>query len=458
MASIFKHGDRGKYVIEYRDHSGKVRRKSSGTTDRRAALLIAGKLETDAALRRKGVIDPYQDQFQSQNEKPLEQHIADFEAHLLHADRSPKHVASVIKHLQDLSSLNVDRLSDLSQDVVQNLLQALKESGLSARTINWQRQSISAFLSWAVRRNRLRHNPLLSIPRQNERKDVRRKRRALTPEELSRLFDVVSVHGRRPFYAAAYFAGLRRSEIGKLAWGDLDFDSKTLTVRDGKAKGRVDVIPLHDALAADLLSMRPTSCHPSARVFATIPTNRRRKADFLRAGISTEDEAGRVADLHSLRVTLATDLARAGVPVQVAKAMMRHSTVDLTLRVYTKLQTIDLAKGLASIPTPVSTTAAEAEQRTGTDDQSIARSGSQWIGQCPAHETAQRGARPSDGRLLIAASGSVSKVAAANTLSDTARQHAALRVGGSGRNRTCDLPIMSRLLLPIELRIHRLPW
>ena len=60
-----------------------------------------------------------------------------------------------------------------------------------------------------------------------------------------------------------------------------------------------------------------------ARVFETEVTSRTRLLDFARAGIPTYDDEGRKADLHSLRVTLGTTLARLGVQPQVAMRIMR---------------------------------------------------------------------------------------------------------------------------------------
>lgn len=109
----------------------------------------------------------------------------------------------------------------------------------------------------------------------------------------------------------------------------------------------------------------------AARVFAHVPTNDERTEDFKAAKIELKDAEGRVVDLHRLRTSLATDLARGGASVQVAKALMRHSTVDLTLKGYTKLRVDDLAGGLATLAAPSNAAPAKLAQQdaqaTGTD-------------------------------------------------------------------------------------------
>jgi len=58
---------------------------------------------------------------------------------------------------------------------------------------------------------------------------------------------------------------------------------------------------------------------------------RRNESDFLR----DVDSAGRVIDFHSLRHTTGTLLAAAGTHPRIAQSLMRHSTVDLTMSLYT---------------------------------------------------------------------------------------------------------------------------
>ena len=126
-------------------------------------------------------------------------------------------------------------------------------------------------------------------------------------------FSIAVERGRLAWYACAYFAGLRRGDLLRLCWGDIDFHEMTITVKGGKS-GRVDVVPLAADLAEILTEARRTAPEGVQRVFPQEVTAKTRRRDFERAGIEAKDERGRVVDLHSLRGTLATDLARAGVP------------------------------------------------------------------------------------------------------------------------------------------------
>ncbi|MEX2673516.1 MAG: tyrosine-type recombinase/integrase [Phycisphaeraceae bacterium] len=57
--------------------------------------------------------------------------------------------------------------------------------------------------------------------------------------------------------------------------------------------------------------------------------------DLAVAEIPKRDERDRVVDIHALRHTFGIHLARAGVSPRVAMAAMRHSSLELTVNVYT---------------------------------------------------------------------------------------------------------------------------
>jgi hypothetical protein len=61
-----------------------------------------------------------------------------------------------------------------------------------------------------------------------------------------------------------------------------------------------------------------------------------------RAGIARLNEAGEKLDLHALRHSAATQWARRGVPIVHAQALLGHSDVRLTSRVYTHVAVEDL--------------------------------------------------------------------------------------------------------------------
>lgn len=70
------------------------------------------------------------------------------------------------------------------------------------------------------------------------------------------------------------------------------------------------------------------------------------KRERVRTRIVVEDDEGRVIDLHALRTTLGTQLARVGVTPQVAQRIMRHGDYRTTLKHYTVLGLTDTAAAM----------------------------------------------------------------------------------------------------------------
>ena len=73
-------------------------------------------------------------------------------------------------------------------------------------------------------------------------------------------------------------------------------------------------------------------------------------ADLAAAGIAKTDAHGHTLDIHCLRHTFATLLARRGVSPTVAQKLMRHSDIRLTMSVYTHLELADTAEAVAALP------------------------------------------------------------------------------------------------------------
>lgn len=68
-------------------------------------------------------------------------------------------------------------------------------------------------------------------------------------------------------------------------------------------------------------------------------------------GQEQEDRSRRAGGcVHSLRHSFATLLSRGGVTPRVAQAALRHSTIDLTMQVYTDPRLLDVAAALDALP------------------------------------------------------------------------------------------------------------
>ncbi len=150
--------------------------------------------------------------------------------------------------------------------------------------------------------------------------------------------------------------GLRRSEVASLTIASLHLDASDPYVHiEGRhaKSGRAATLPLRADLADDLRKHiadldRPSSTTP----LFTLGRNflRTFNLDLAAAGIAKRDAQGRTVDVHSLRHTFATLMARNGVSPSVAQKLMRHSDIRLTMNTYTHLGLADTAGAVAALP------------------------------------------------------------------------------------------------------------
>jgi len=147
MASIFKRkADKlrkgSSWYISYTDADG-VRRTRKGFTDKTATDSLARQLETDARLRRLGVIDSKSDRQQREGQRPLVSHLDDYHASLHAKGDTPKHVNLTRTYAAKIISLtNAERISDLTPSAVQKAVASLRERGSLPRMANPRRKGL----------------------------------------------------------------------------------------------------------------------------------------------------------------------------------------------------------------------------------------------------------------------------------------------------------------------------
>jgi Phage integrase family len=193
-----------------------------------------------------------------------------------------------------------------------------------------------------------------------------RPRRAFSDIEMKRLLAVSGP--RKVVYLAAVYTGLRRGELAKVVRDDLHLDKKSpfVIARASTTKNHKQaVIALHSELVAELrlhLEKLPAN---TTKVFADIMPNMDEfRADLKAANIPFINAAGLRADFHSLRHTLATNLARAGTAPRVAMEIMRHSDMRLTAKTYTDAGLLPVADAVLKLPGLATTSKGRTQIRT----------------------------------------------------------------------------------------------
>jgi len=159
---------------------------------------------------------------------------------------------------------------------------------------------------------------------------------------------VAKQRGREAWYATALYAGLRKTELKRLEWSDVDMVGGQITIRKTKSK-KVQSVALCSELREILERHQTQTGRSAGLVWTTTVTDRTRDSDLERAQISKVNSDGLTVDLHSLRATLGTRLARMGTPPQVTQRIMRHASLETTQKHYTLLTLDDRRRALSSL-------------------------------------------------------------------------------------------------------------
>ncbi len=391
------------YFARFRDADGHLVERNTGCADRDAALRVMHQWQTPGELLRAGLVTRGDIEVADHGNRPIEEQIGAYLAWLRGAGRTADYVEDVARNLRGIAgACGFERLRDVTRSKLETHLASRRQSGEGHRTNNKRLGVWIAFFHFLVRDERMPSNPLAGMRKTNERVDRRRVRRALSVEELERLIEAARVrplhefiHGsgatpakvsaatrQRLEYAGAARAlayrvmaltGLRLGELRSIRCSQvvLDVEQPYIELRaaDEKARrgARVAVQASlvaelaqhiarrrsealgHPGVSGNMLAFRRGDDDPVlfvlnqklSRVFAK---------DLAFAGIERTDAQGRVLDVHCLRHTFGTMLARSGVPLQVAQRAMRHSDPKLTANVYTHLDLGDMGAAVAALP------------------------------------------------------------------------------------------------------------
>jgi integrase len=369
---IFKRKRSKSYYVRFWI-GGREYKCSLRTTDRRVADRRASEIYARETRRHLGLIDE-----QAEHAKrPLADHLGAFESMLKAKHVTEAHRLERMQHLRDFANFGgATRLSDLRDGAATRWIPELRES-LSARSVNKRIAALRQFGRWLRKTRRMPYDPFEILDRQNEEADRRHVRRALTPDEFHRLLKAARIRplaqaqknrtrtgvtekaerklralgeARALVYLLAAGAGLRRSEMYRLRWRDVDFEHQLVRLTATKS-GREQAVPLHPDLKEVLMRDRgdaapadpviPARCFPNAQTF----TN-----DLAAADIPKADDRGRTVDLHALRGTMVTWLKDAGVHPAVAQRAARHAKIDTTIRHYTHVIDQEVRSALAKVP------------------------------------------------------------------------------------------------------------
>ncbi len=398
-------GSKGQWQIDWVDASGKRHRKIVGANKQAAERLLVEKVrEREMILAGIG-----QEVAQDLTlDKIIEYYLDDLanRCSIAHLETSTRLISST------LSAMGVVSLRDLNANRLLDYVRKRKAEGKSNRTVNLAVGTVRSMLKWAARCSLITSDPLPYFPPLPTGKAYQVvNRRSLSEDQIASLLEasreddarlesprvivnsklsrarkksrskakVIPRVPQTPLWTTFIETGARFNELTRVTWADIDLESGTITLRAQTTKSKkTKCLPIRPHLISLLRglteahhrvtgrlprSLDPVFLSPSGKSLFEKGRNRGARKILYRlleaAGIPRFDESGKKIDIHALRHTFATRMARSGAPLQTTQKAMGHSTPQMTAQVYTHLDIEDIREQVQKLPT---------HQRATSDD------------------------------------------------------------------------------------------
>lgn len=129
------------------------------------------------------------------------------------------------------------------------------------------------------------------------------------------------------FVVLGAYTGMRKGEMYNLRWQNVDLRRREFTVRDSK-NNESRTIPMNDQVVAAL--KRHPQHFQSEFVLVRDDGEHYRKLDKGFKAALAKAELPRIR-IHDLRHTFVSNLAMAGVPLNVVQELMGHKNIQMTM-------------------------------------------------------------------------------------------------------------------------------
>ncbi len=374
--SVASYGSGRNLMMTYFDPiSGKKVPRSSGTTDRREAERAAAVWQDE--LNSGRYMSPSKLTWAEFRKRYEEEKLATL------ADRTIDTAASALNHVERV--LNPDRLSKLTAATMSRFQAKLRAEGMTDVTIASHLRYVRAALSWAESLGLLAKVPKIVMPKRAKGQRLMRGR-PVTVEEYERMVDVIArVRPHDPdqwerYLTGLWLSGLRLEESLALSWDQDAPFCVCLTGRrpafriysEAQKSNKSQLLPITPDCAQWLLetpekdrtgpvftimglqSGKPITSKRISRIITRIGKKANVVVNRAVRWVNEKDagklrrvrrEVPKYASAHDLRRAFGTRWAPRVKPATL-QLLMRHSSIETTLRYYVAQDADDVADEL----------------------------------------------------------------------------------------------------------------
>lgn len=261
-----------------------------------------------------------------------------------------------------LPELANKRLDQITRADIKAFLLRKQKDGMSTANI---RVLISGIFTHAVDEGKISVNPAARLGKLTRKRDRCDKVCALSPDQVSQFLSTVKEHAPQYYalFMCAFRTGMRMGELLGLAWEDLDFEAKKITIRRACTGGRFStpksnksrIIDMSEQLKTVLLEHREqlrkkhrgklliyeikdmrgnpkvSLVFPCQNGRGPIDGNNLRRRVFMSMIKKAELPPLR---FHDIRHTFASLLLAQGAPLHYVKEQMGHASIQTTVDIY----------------------------------------------------------------------------------------------------------------------------
>ncbi len=380
MASLWKRQNSQYWTACFTDRTGKQRKRSTGTADRKQALKLANEYEEAARRRRtarqaRAVIADLHREITSE-ELPTVTARAFFDGWL--ERKKPEtsdatlsfYKKTVLKFVTFLGDAAERDLGEVTREHVTSFRNEAAKT-LASKTVNHDLKCLKMIFKAARRDGAIIEDPCEFVDTVRQTANEGEQRRPFTIPELQAVLSVADDEWGSLVRFGLY-TGQRLADLAALTWANLDLTRGEIRLETRKT-GRRMILPIGAHLRKHIEAL-PAGDKPDApihpRAAATLARvgksaalsgqfgdllaqaglrskqSRKRKAGSLGQGGRRESNA---LSFHSLRRTATTLLHEAGIPAAVAQELIGHDSAEVH-RLYVNVGREAMEQAAAAFP------------------------------------------------------------------------------------------------------------
>jgi len=216
-----------------------------------------------------------------------------------------------------------------------------RKRGCSATSTNTYWRAVKAFYRFLEKRDGIQ-NPFVGMRMPARPAPIPKAR---TPEECRRILITAANYPWKTAYQRAravaifgllIYAGLRRGEVTRILFTDVDLDAGTIRITRGKGRngGKDRMAYMNDELRRilrDYERERARKAFICPEFFVSLVSRQGLSVhQFIRLFRDVRRASGLQFSIHSLRHSFVTMLLQSGVPIHVAKELAGHADINTT--------------------------------------------------------------------------------------------------------------------------------